>query len=232
MDFKQLSVTQVLDIDHVEVYQTHSHSGDLITQGTLSILYSSQHNWYILRVNNFNYGISKRIPVLASSQERGSIRAYVFPNPQGYLVIKVTRAQSMDHIEELENILKSTTELAWKEGQGLPVRLDGQTVTVKRGAAPEDEVEDQRQTTAAHIIYKGGKATRRMIVDAAQGISNGITRLGSHYQNQNETKTDGVLTDPKKASRLALFNSATGMAASTSTSYVIILFEDFFNYLL
>jgi len=223
MDFKHISVAEVLSIDNVELYQTSGHSGSLITKGTLYLLYSQEYDWYILKVNDFNYGISKKVPVLASSHERGAVRAYVVPNPQGYFVIKVTAAVTQENLNNFENILKNVTEFGYKEGQGsegLPVKLGNQTVTVKEEAMNEVQTGERPQTNAAHIIYNGGKSTKKLIVSTAQGISNGITRLGGHFQNNIAEKPEEAQIKPKTANRLALLTSATGMVSSTSTIYM------------
>jgi len=214
MDFKHINVTEVLSIDNVELYQTHEHSGSLITKGTLYVLYSQEYDWYILKVNDFNYGISKSVPVLASSHERGAARAYVLPNPKGYFVIKVTQAPRQENLNKFEDILKRVTEFADKES--LPVRLGEQTVTVKKETPLENEIGDRPQTSAAHLIYNGGKTTKKLIINTAQGISDGIVKLGGHVH----PKPEEVPVQPKAPSRLSLLTSAAGMVTSTSTIYM------------
>jgi len=88
-----------------------------------------------LKINDFNYGLSKGIPILASGREKGAIRAYVLVNADGYFVIKIPRVTCQDDISKLEVVLKNNSQFAYKEGpdgDGLPVKLDDGIVTVKK----------------------------------------------------------------------------------------------------
>jgi len=224
MDFKQIDAVEILKIDNAELYYTQKAQGKLVTKGSLFLLYSQQHNWFILKINDFTYGLHKSIPILASRREPEALRAYVLVDVEGYFVIKVTDTFDHEDLERLEYVLKENTQFAYKEGndsqEGFPVQVgDGvvnlKTVTVdKRRSDPQD---------TAQWLYEGGKTLKKTMIDTAETVSIGMNRLGT-YIKTNHLKKDEVEISPQTVSKVSFLNSATGMVAATSTLYVKILY--------
>jgi len=223
MDFQHINVSEVLRIDNVELYKTHKDLSTLLTKGTLYVLYSQDYNWFILKINDFNYGLAKNLPVLASSQERGAARAYVLVNMDGYYVIKILTAPPQEALNRLENILQHETKFAYKEGpdgDGLPIQLEKGIVKVKQITPQEEKMEETKTSDTAQFIYQGGKKARSMMISSAVAVSKGMNKLGSFVQTKYLTKKEEKKIDPKTISKLAFVNSATGMVNSMSTAYI------------
>jgi hypothetical protein len=223
MDFQHINVCEVLKINNVELYKTHKDLSTLLTKGTLYVLYSQEYNWFILKINDFNYGLAKNLPVLASSQEKGAARAYVLVNMDGYYVIKVLTPPPLEDLYKLENILQNETKFAFKEdphGDGFPIKLEKGIVRVKEITPQERTMEETKTSDTAQYIYKGGKMARKIMISSAEVISKGMNKLGGYVQTNYLTKREEKKINPKTLSRMSLVNSATGMVNSMSTAYI------------
>lgn len=222
MDFKDIKVIEILRIEEVELYRTHEDKANCLQKGPLSLLYSEEYNWYILKINEWNYGLNKDIPLLASDQEKDAIRAYVLADIDGYFVIKIESGTYGD-LDRLDIILKQHTQFAYKEGpdgHGLPVSIEHGAVKVKR-VMSEGEVHSSNEPfSVAHTVYSGGKAAREMVVNTAEVISVGLVKFGDYLQTNVLPKQQEKKIDPKTMKRMNWINSATGMANSMSTFYI------------
>jgi hypothetical protein len=223
MDLKQINVSEVLKINNVELYKTHKDLSTLLTKGTLNVLYSPDYKWFILKINDFTYGLAKNLPVLASSQEKGAARAYVLVSMDGYYVIKILTPPPQEDLNCFENILQYETKFAYKEGpegDGLPIKLEKGIVRVKPVTSPETKMEEVKTSDAAQCIYKGGKMTRSIMISSAEAISKGMNKLGGYVQTNYLAKKEEKKIDPKTIKRVAFVNSVTGMVNSMSTAYI------------
>jgi hypothetical protein len=223
MDFQHINVSEILRINNVELYKTHKDLSTLLTKGTLFLLYSQEYNWFILKINDFNYGLAKNLPVLASSQEKGAAHAYVLANMDGYYVIKVLTPPPQEDLNKLENILQHETKFAYKEGprgDGLPIKLEKGIVRVNQITPQEKKMEETKTPDTAQYIYKGGKMARNIMISSAETISKGMNKLGGYVQTNYLTKREEKKINPNTISKMAFVNSATGMVNSMSTAYI------------
>lgn len=223
MDFENLNVVEVLRIENVELYETHAEASKLINKGTLLLLHSQEHNWYILKVNDWNYGLAKSIPLLASTHENGALRAYVLINTGGYFVIKVKEGAQSGNLDRLDSILQHNTDFAYKEGadgDGLPIKLGHGTVHVKKTMTQDGKMIGEDGTDIAKLIYDGGKGARKIIVSTAQVISVGMNKVGNHVQTNYVEKGEEKEVSAKTVKRMAFANSVSSTVSSTSGFYV------------
>jgi len=222
MDFKDIKVTEILKIEDVELYHTHGDKAERLQKGALSLLYAEEYNWYILKINEWNYGLNKDIPLLASNQEKDAIRAYVLADLEGYFVIKILGG-TYGNLDRLDTILKQSTQFAHKEGaegHGLPVSIEHGALKVKRIMSEGDALHSAEPFSVAHTVYSGGKAARGMMINTAEIVSVGLVKFGDYLQTNVLPKQQEKKIDPKTVKRMNWVNSATGMANSMSTFYI------------
>jgi len=222
MDFKNINVTEVLRIENVELYRTKDEKATRLQHGDLSILYAPDYSWYILKINGWNYGLNKDIPLLASNQERDTIRAYVLADIDGYFVIKIANGHYGD-LEKLDTILKQNTQFAYKEGvngHGMPIEVENGTIKVKRIMSEGDINTKNEPFNLAHTVYTGGKSAKGMMINTAEIISVGLENFGNYLQSNVLPKQEEKKINPKTMSRLNWVNSATSMVGTASTFYI------------
>jgi len=221
MEMQNIDAVEILKIDEVEIFHTEiNHKGKLVTKGPLYLLFAKEHNWFILKVNHFCYGLSKTIPVLASRQERGVLRAYVLVDKEGFFVLTISSVQFPEDIERLEYVLKQNTEFAYKEGpdgQGFPIEVGNGIVKIKQ--VPGVKTNESSKDTA-RLIYEGGKFAKKTMISAAETISLGINKIGNYVQTNYLQKEEKKEINPQTVSKIAFLNSATGMVTSMSTFYI------------
>jgi len=111
----RVNVIQLLNLDDAEVYETHQGQARLLAKGPLSLIYEKKHKWVLLKIADFNYGLSKKIPLLCSTRERGAYRAYVVPSPNDFYVIKIVNVWTISELLKLDEILKENTQFAYKD---------------------------------------------------------------------------------------------------------------------
>ena len=111
----RVNVIQLLNLDDAEVYETHHGQARLIAKGPLSLIYEKKHKWILLKIADFNYGLSKKIPLLCSLRERGAFRAYVVPSKNDFYVIKIVNVWTISELLKLDEILKENTQFAYKD---------------------------------------------------------------------------------------------------------------------
>jgi len=222
MDFKDIKVAEILKIEDVELYRTKQEKATRLERGTLILLYCEQYNWYILKINDWKYGLHKDIPVLASTQENNSIRSYVVADLDGYFVVKINNCLYKD-LDRLDAILKHNTQYASKEnanGHGLPVEVNHNTVKVKRIMSEGNALAPAQPFNAAHTVYTGGKKARESIISTAEVISVNLEKFSDYLQKDVLPKREEKKIDPKTMSRMNWLNSVTGTINSASTFYI------------
>jgi len=225
MDLSNLNVTQLLEIDNVELYQVKNGHGSIIDKGNLMVLYSQDFDWFLLKINEFNYGLAKNIPVLASRNEEGALATYVFTNPQGYYAIKVAETSSAKDLDIFEQILKQNTQFNYKEGitdEGLPIEVKEGNIQMRRCVSEGSKSQEPAPEgfNAATMVYQGGKTTKKMIVSSAQAVSSGILKIGDYIKNNHLGPQEEMKVDPKTMSRVQMVNSATGILSSVGSFYI------------
>jgi len=222
MDFKNIKVTEVLRVENVELYRTLHEKATRLQRGDMVLLYCQEYDWYIIKINDWNYGLNKEIPLLASNQESDSIRAYVLADVDGYFVIKISNGLFGD-LDRLDAILKQNTQFAYKEGangHGLPVEVNHETVRVKRVMSEGVAENPDAPFNLAHTIYKGGKSVKEGIINTAEVVSVNLEKFGDYLQKDVLPKREEKKINPKTLSRMNWVNSATGMVNSASTFYI------------
>jgi len=222
MDFKNIRVTEVLRIDDVELYHTKKDKAVCLQKGSLLLLYSEEHNWHILKINEWNYGLNKDIPLLVSDREENMIRAYVLADVEGYFVIKVASGRYAD-LDRLDAIFKQNTQFAYKEGvdgHGLPIEVDNGTIKIKRIVSDSSAQAQNEPWTLAHTIYTGGKSAKGMMLNTAEVISVGLGKFGNYLQSNVLPKQEEKKINPGTMKKMNWLNSATGTVNSMSTFYI------------
>jgi len=233
MELQTIDAIEILKLDQVEIYHTEvNHKSRLVTKGPLFLLYAKEYNWFILKVNDFLYGLSKSIPVLASSKEKDVLRAYVLVDKAGFFVLTISSVTYLDDIDRLEYVLKQNTEFAVKEdpdGQGFPVEVGKGIVRIKQVPASS---KDEGPKDTARLIYQGGKFAKKTMIGAAETISLGINKIGNYVQENYLQQKEEKKVNPQTISKIAFLNSVTGMVSTMSTFYVrtsIVIFPNFDN---
>lgn len=223
MNSPAMETTELLRIDNVELYQTKNEYGALIDKGTLLLLYVQDFDWFIIKINEFQYGLSKNIPVLASHHENDSLATYVFVGTEGYYIVKIPTVSRKEDLETFEEILKHNTQFTHREGladEGLPVEIKEGGVKIRRSVSEGQKKEEPQDFNAAFFVYNGGKATKSAMIGSARVLSSGISKLGEIIQSNYLGERQEMQIDPKTMSRVALVNSATGILSSVGSLYV------------
>src|SRR4051812_17503135 len=108
-------VVELLHTEGAEVYLVQNNMMQPIVKGSLSLLFEQKHQWVLLKISNFTYGLSKGIPLLCSTTGKGVFRTYILPAPDGFYVIRVTEVWSRAELSRLDEILKENSQFVHKE---------------------------------------------------------------------------------------------------------------------
>jgi len=204
----QLQASVVLRLNMVEVYQVLDKKHTLQAKGPLQVLHLSSHKCFIMRVQDFNYHLSKEIPIVACPSNEGlGLPSYVFPNVDGYFIMKIIHVTSYEGLSSLESIFNNHTNFSYQEkeqAKGYAPIGDGKK---------EEEKKDDRTGAeiASDIIYKGGEMTKAGLIKGAQFISLGIGKLGD-FINDKYIKSAKEEADLRESTvnKVEIANTATG----------------------
>ena len=115
MQQNQAPVVELLHTEGAEVYLIQNNTMQPIAKGPLSLIFEQKHQWVLLKISTFTYGLSKGIPLLCSTREKGVFRTYIIPAPDGYYAIKVVEVWSRDELSRLDEIMKENSMFVYKE---------------------------------------------------------------------------------------------------------------------
>ncbi len=210
---QNLTASVILSLNIVEIYHVLDKKHKLVTKGPLQILYLQSHQCFILRVKDFNYHLSKEIPFVACPSKEGSgLPSYVFPNVDGYYVMKIVHVNSYEGLSSLESILNNHTNFSY------------QVEEEKTPAGKEEAKKDDRTKAevASDIIYKGGELTKAGLIKGAEFLSAGIVKFGD-FVNEKWIKTPnkpGVDLNESTANKVEVANVATGALVTITKAQV------------
>jgi hypothetical protein len=218
MESGHLDATVILSLNLVEVYQTANGKKSLVTTGPLNILYITSYNCFLLQVNNFNYHLSKEIPVLSSPGKGDCYPSYVFPNMEGFYVIKVVKISSPEALCSLETILSNHCQLGYEE----PEEIGGgyteiTTATIEKAKGEEEEKDKKgkapktKTEIASNIIYKGGELAKTGLIKSAELLSKGISKVGEIAQKKMKKGEEKDVSESTVA-KVKIANTATDTA--------------------
>jgi len=115
MQQNQPPVVELLHTEGAEVYQIQQGNIMPLVKGPLSLIFEQKHQWVLLKIAGFTYGLSKGIPVLCSTREKGVFRTYILPGPDCFYAIKVVEVWSRAELSRLDEILKENSSFVHKE---------------------------------------------------------------------------------------------------------------------
>jgi len=211
---QQLTASVILSLNIVEIYQVLDKKHTLVTKGPLQILYLQSHQCFILRVKDFNYHLSKEIPFVACPNKQGTgLPSYVFPNVDGYYVMKVIHVNSYEGLSRLESVLNNHTNFSYQVEEE----------KTKQGPKEEAKKDDRTKAeVASDIIYKGGELTKAGLIKGAELLSAGIVKLGDFVNDKwikSSNKPDADLNE-STAKKAEIANTATGALVTITKAQV------------
>ena len=161
---KQLTAVSVLTIDNVSLYRLSGNARHIMfSKRPLIVLQYTDGNIYSLSMENFNYTLSKEIPVV----RHGTELMYTFPDVDTYIGIELSANTPEQLVQNFEKILNENCYF----------------ITTKYNVIlPESVQEDQRGGAAkvAGALTGGAGFIRSFFIKTAEVVSTGITK-GSHF---------------------------------------------------
>jgi len=105
-----------IEFDNVKINEVQGNKTSVVTKGKIEVCYSPEYDRFVLRLNNFKYALSKKIPVTAMFAPR-SFRAYTFPTTNGHYILKMKTIQTPELIQNFETVITNYGKLLYKPEQ-------------------------------------------------------------------------------------------------------------------
>jgi hypothetical protein len=200
----------IINIDEAEIYQVNGSKQKKIEKGFLQVLHIASMNCFLVQVGNFRYSLSKEIPILASSKYPNCIRSYVFPNIEGYYVIRIISVSDLQIISGLEQIFLNHADFAEeREDDAVEQEKSSRNNEVKEPAKEEKKTKTE---IASNIIYKGGELVGAGLKKGGELIAKGINLTGDFIQEKFIKKKVEKDVNESTINKLKIANTATNTA--------------------
>ena len=110
---EKIVAVKSLELSDVKIYEARPNKASFFTKGKLEVMYVSDLDRFILRLNNFKYILSPLLPILASASKEESARSYVLPNMSGNYIIRLRMDSNPVLIKNLETIFTDYSEFRY-----------------------------------------------------------------------------------------------------------------------
>jgi len=104
---------QVLTFENSTLTTSIDHT--FTSSGPLRVIYFPSQVRFMLNVNDWNYALTKRLPVTASSSTDENSRHYILPGPKGTFTLKLSKLPSQAAIHNFDTIMNYCTSLSYKD---------------------------------------------------------------------------------------------------------------------
>jgi len=134
--------------------------------------------------------------------------SYVFPNLDGYYIVKIVKVATPETLCSLETILTNHCELAYQEDES--EELANVTIELKKEEVKEAEKKSKTKAEiASGIISKGGELTKTGLIKSAELLSTGIGKIGAFVQKKYVKKSPEKEINESTFDKLQVANTAT-----------------------
>jgi len=165
---------EILFFQDAEIEKIKGNSTSFASIGTLSVLFFSDYNRYVLQLNDWRYPLLRRLPIIATDKNELTHRTYILPALNGFtFILKLNNIPNVQVLANFETILTNNSNFSYR-GLEMPFR--------KIEASPDDKLsrhKPQETTSIFNIISESVKAGVEKIKITAETLTQGTKNINS-----------------------------------------------------
>lgn len=124
--------TEILYFENAELEKVKGGQSSFSTSGPLSLLYFKDYNRFVFHLNDWNYPLLRRLPIIGLDNLDANSRSYSFPGTNGFAYnLTINKQGGSFAFQNLDSILESNSRLSWR---------DNDSVFRKHEASPDDKL--------------------------------------------------------------------------------------------
>jgi len=166
--------TEVLFFQNAEIEKIKGNSTSFASVGTLSVLYFSKYDRYVLQLNDWRFPLLRRLPIIATDKKELTHRTYILPALNGFtFILKLSNIPNVQVLANFESILTANSNFSYR---------DLETPFRKIEASPDDGLtrhQPKDTTSVFTILSETVKAGVDKIKIKAETLTTGTKNINS-----------------------------------------------------
>jgi hypothetical protein len=119
-DSSKVKGMEVLFFEDAQVEKIKGNHSSFAATGSLSVLYFSDYNRFVLQLNDWRYPLLRRLPITALDKGELYSRTYLLPTLHGFtFVLRIERFPNIQALSNFETILVHNSQFSYHGEQSL-----------------------------------------------------------------------------------------------------------------